>query len=51
MKNFRCGHSENYDILNDFYECGTCGNHICKTQVETCGGVCPNCFGRLYRVN
>lgn len=51
MEKFRCANAENADILNGFFECGTCGNHVCKEKAELWGRVCPHCFGRLYRIS
>lgn len=48
MEKFYC---ENMTDINDFFECETCGNHICKTKAELLKRVCPHCFGRLYRIS
>jgi len=42
-----CGSFTAYDA---FLECGTCGNHVCKTYADTCRGICPHCFGKLYKI-
>lgn len=51
MEKFVCGGMENFELSESFFECGTCGNHVCKTKAELWGRVCPNCFGRLYRIS
>lgn len=38
-------------ITEETYECGNCGNHVCKECAVKWSRVCPNCFGRLYRVS
>lgn len=49
-KNY-CPKDKNFNVAENFFECGTCGNHVCKTQAELWGRICPNCFGRLYRIS
>ncbi|MDE6505397.1 MAG: hypothetical protein K2L42_05965 [Clostridia bacterium] len=39
------------NLLDNFFECGSCGNHVCKTQAEIWNRVCPHCFGKLYRIS
>ena len=51
MEKFNCKNRTDFDFSNDFFECGTCGNHVCRTQGEIWGRICPNCFGRLYRIS
>ena len=51
MEKSVCENAKNFDLLNEFFECGSCGNHVCKTQAELWGRVCPNCFGKLYRIS
>ena len=51
MEKFNCKKGTNFDFSNDFFECGTCGNHVCREQGEIWGRICPNCFGRLYRIS
>lgn len=41
--------SENF--AEEAFECGNCGNHVCKEQAEIWSRVCPHCFGRLYRIS
>ncbi|MGYP005795294569 len=33
------------------FECPTCGNHVCAGCAKSWGGLCPNCFSKLYRVS
>ncbi len=33
------------------YECPDCGNHVCENCAAENGGICPHCFGRLYRIS
>ncbi|MDE7162806.1 MAG: hypothetical protein K2O44_01850 [Clostridia bacterium] len=35
----------------EIYECESCGNHVCKLCALSWRGVCPNCFGRLWRIS
>ncbi|MDE5942576.1 MAG: hypothetical protein K2H30_00005 [Clostridia bacterium] len=42
---------EKVNFTKEFFECGTCGNHVCKTKAELWGRVCPHCFGVLYRIS
>lgn len=51
MDKFDCKNMDKDDLLNNFFECANCGNHVCKTQAEVWGRVCPHCFGRLYRIS
>ena len=51
MEKFNCGNLDNFELAENFFECGTCGNHVCKTKAELWGRVCPNCFGKLYRIS
>ena len=51
MEKFNCKNATEFDSFSDFFECGTCGNHVCKTKAELWGRVCPNCFGKLYRIS
>ena len=51
MEKFDCGSIKDFELADSFFECGTCGNHVCKTKAELWGRVCPNCFGRLYRIS
>lgn len=51
MGNFKCGNVKNFNLSDCFFECGSCGNHVCKTQAEIWGRICPNCFGKLYRIS
>ena len=51
MENKKCAHAGEFDLIDNFFECGTCGNHVCKTQAEIWSRICPNCFGRLYRIS
>ncbi|MDE7182153.1 MAG: hypothetical protein K2O41_03850 [Clostridia bacterium] len=51
MEKFVCEKSGNFELLHGFFECGSCGNHVCKTQAELWGRVCPHCFGKLYRIS
>lgn len=48
MEKFNCKNMENF---NEMFECEACGNHVCKSKAELWGRVCPNCFGRLYRIS
>ncbi|MDE6585773.1 MAG: hypothetical protein K2K80_03735 [Clostridia bacterium] len=50
MKKGEC-FARNFNGYDNFLECGDCGNHICKTQAEVLHGLCPHCFGKLYRMN
>lgn len=51
MNNFNCGKDKNFTDFEEFFECESCGNHVCKTKAEIWGRVCPHCFGRLYRIS
>ncbi len=51
MEKFRCGKALKAFDFNDFFECGDCGNHVCAERAKTEHGLCPHCFGRLYRIN
>lgn len=51
MEKFNCKIKDNFELSDNVFECGTCGNHICSTQAELWSRVCPNCFGRLYRIS
>lgn len=51
MEKFNCKNILDGDFVNEVFECGNCGNHVCKTQAEIWGRVCPHCFGRLYRIS
>lgn len=51
MKKTGCNTAAELMRGKDFFECGGCGNHVCKTQAELWGRVCPHCFGRLYRIS
>ncbi len=46
---------ENYNGIklneNEIYECGNCGNHVCKVCALAWNGICPNCFSRLFRIS
>ncbi len=44
---FLCGNF----AVEDGYECPVCGNHVCAECAKSCGGLCPNCLGRLYRIS
>ena len=35
----------------EIYECESCGNHVCKECALRWKYVCPNCFGRLWRIS
>ncbi|MDE7256885.1 MAG: hypothetical protein K2N50_02880 [Clostridia bacterium] len=35
----------------EIYECEACGNHVCKECALRWKYVCPNCFGRLWRIS
>ena len=37
--------------IADGYECARCGNHVCARCAADCGGLCPHCMGRLYRIS
>ena len=50
MKKFMCDIDDN-EFFENVFECGTCGNHVCKTKAELWGRVCPHCFGKLYRIS
>lgn len=51
MEKYGCKNLLNGNFTEEFFECGTCGNHVCKTKAEIWGRVCPHCFGRLYRIS
>ena len=51
MEKFKCGNNFKAFDFNDFLECGDCGNHVCKARAEREHGVCPHCYGRLYKIN
>lgn len=51
MEKFGCGNAYNFVASNDLFECGTCGNHVCRSKAEVWGRICPHCFGRLYRIS
>lgn len=51
MEKFTCKDIQNCDISKEFFECGTCGNHVCKMKAELWNRVCPHCFGKLYRIS
>lgn len=51
MDKIKCGHGGSFEKYEEIFECGNCGNHVCKTQAEIWGRVCPHCFGRLYRIS
>jgi acetyl-CoA carboxylase beta subunit len=43
---------ENFDgIEEEIFECPRCGNHVCRRCFKENFGVCPNCFGRLFRIS
>ncbi len=49
----KCAHGK--EILSwtegIIYECESCGNHVCRECAVTWNGVCPHCFGRMYRIS
>lgn len=51
MANSRCDFQEKFGLDREVFECGTCGNHVCKECAEKWSRVCPHCFGRLYRIS
>ncbi|MCI8734723.1 MAG: hypothetical protein HFE40_04135 [Clostridia bacterium] len=51
MKKTSCKNFDGNDVINNLFECGNCGNHVCKTQAELWGRICPHCFGKLYRIS
>ncbi len=51
MEKCRFLNSDDFDFTQEFFECETCGNHVCKSQAEIWSRICPNCFGRLYRIS
>ena len=51
MEKFRCGKAFKTFDFYDFLECGDCGNHVCRARAEREHGVCPHCYGRLYKIN
>lgn len=51
MRNLRCDFNEKFGEGVEIFECGNCGNHVCKECAEKWSRVCPYCFGRLYRIS
>jgi len=51
MEKFRCGNTFKTFDINNFLECGDCGNHVCKARAKREHWLCPHCFGRLYKIN
>lgn len=51
MKDFKCRNALNFGVNQEIYECGSCGNHVCRECAVKSFYVCPNCFGRLYRIS
>lgn len=51
MKKTGCENMLTFDDPSEIFECGNCGNHVCKQKAELWGRICPNCFGRLYRIS
>lgn len=50
MEKFNCKNMENFDF-KEVFECASCGNHVCREKAEIWGRICPNCFGKLYRIS
>jgi hypothetical protein len=47
-----CFEEVNFDGINDeIFECPRCGNHVCRRCFNANLGICPNCFGKLYRIS
>lgn len=38
-------------MLKQGFECPVCGNHVCEGCAKSWGGLCPNCFSKLYRIS
>ena len=51
MEKFVCDVNKNFIRFTDFSECASCGNHICIKAAKKFNFICPNCFGRLFRIN
>ncbi len=51
MKKSLCANAAEFDFADRFFECGTCGNHLCRTQAERWKMVCPHCFGTLFKIS
>ncbi len=47
MRAFLCGNT----AFKDGFECPACGNHVCRSCAASWGGLCPNCFEKLYRIS